>query len=280
MPEKHHNIYKRFGPLLFACLMAVTVACRVPIIPTHEGSLGTDSSGSEGFSTVMSVSSSSSGITTRNSYPPTTNSGADPSATATIGMTLPSVTEITTKGQMGTSTKTAKSSTSSQTTIIARITTSAETTTEKPGRPITRANMVAMINEERARIGNNVRVSYGDATLQKIADIRAEEQIRLFGHDRPMPCPGCDYCNGEKDCIATESFWIRAAYGEIYSAGGCALKGLQPEWTVEEFLENIKSAPGHYNQMFKATWTRFAYGQTAWGTAGLNGAYMYFNYGR
>jgi hypothetical protein len=136
-----------------------------------------------------------------------------------------------------------------------------------------------MINEERARIGNNVRVSYGDATLQKIADIRANEQLRLFGHRRPMPCPGCDYCYGEKECIATESFWIRITYGEEYSQGGCALRGAQPEWTVEDFLENIKSSSGHYNQMFNAMWTKFAYGQTAWGTAGLNGAYIYFNYG-
>jgi hypothetical protein len=135
-----------------------------------------------------------------------------------------------------------------------------------------------MINEERARIGNGVRVSYGDATLQKIANIRANEQLRLFGHTRPMPCPGCDYCHGEKDCLANEGTWIYQTYGDKYAKGGLA-GGVERGWTVEDFLAYVKKSPSHYNQMFKATWTRFAYGQTAWGTLNLDDAYIYFNYG-
>lgn len=134
-----------------------------------------------------------------------------------------------------------------------------------------------MINEERARIGNTVRVSYGDATLQKIADIRTKEQERLFGHTRPLPCPGCDYCHGEKDCLATEAFWIIQTYGEKYAQGGCACRGIPTSWTVEELLEYIKTSPGHYNQMFKAVWTKFAYGTHP---SGLSSNYIYFNYGR
>lgn len=130
-----------------------------------------------------------------------------------------------------------------------------------------------MINEERARIGNNVRVLYGDAILQKIADIRAEEQLRLFGHRRPMPCPGCDYCCGEKECISNENFWISATYGEEYAAGGwCG--GFVDLWTVEDFLEHVKTSPGHYNQMFNATWTTCAYGISS------ENLYMYISYGR
>jgi uncharacterized protein YkwD len=135
-----------------------------------------------------------------------------------------------------------------------------------------------MINEERARIGNNVRVSYGDATLQKIANIRANEQVRLFGHTRPMPCPGCDYCHGEKECISAENMWIQETYGKKYRGGGwCGgyIGAMNPaDATVENFLAFVKTSPGHYDQMFKGTWTKFAYGISP------ENLFMYISYGR
>ncbi len=216
--------------------------------------------------------------TTSENLPKTVTASPKDSTTMTVPVTVKPTQKRTTESKIiATTTTTAILTTATAFTTVTPATTT--TATKKSGRPITKANMVAMINEERARIGNNVRVSYGDATLQKIADIRANEQLRLFGHRRPMPCPGCDYCYGEKECLSNEAGWIIQTYGKEYNAGGCVVKGIQPEWTIEVFLENIKSSSGHYNQMFKATWTKFAYGQTAWGTAGLTGAYLYFNYG-
>ncbi len=72
--------------------------------------------------------------------------------------------------------------------------------------------------------------------------------------------------------------WIMATYGEKYCQGAwCGT--IRPDWTVEDFRDFVKTSSGHYNQMFKATWTKFAYDQTAWGTYGLGGAYMYISYG-
>lgn len=189
------------------------------------------------------------------------------------------VTATTTVASARTKSTTTKAQTTKQsetTTVKTKTSTTtqqAPTTTKKAERPITHQNMVDMINEERARIGNKVKVSYGDATLQKIASIRAFEQERLFGHMRPMPCPGCDYCKGEKECIADEQAWIYNTYGEKYAKGGLA-SGYHPYgWTVEEFREHVKTSPGHYDQMFKATWTRFAYDFSE------QDLYIYFNYG-
>ncbi len=200
--------------------------------------------------------------------------------------TSTSTTEMPTTTNSKTTSTTQKQTTTTKKTTVTTTTkppsTTTTTTTQpsstKPqGRPINHKNMVDMINEERARIGNTVRVSYGDATLQKIADIRTKEQERLFGHTRPMPCPGCDYCHGEKDCIAAENVWISETYGDKYRMGGCACRGIPTSWTVEDLLEYIKTSPGHYNQMFKATWTKFAYGTHP---SGLSSNYIYFNYGR
>lgn len=211
--------------------------------------------------------------------PTTTEKKTQPSITQSKTTVKPTETKKTTKPTTKPTTKKTEKPTTKQTepkpTETQPPTT---TTTKKVGRPITKANMVAMINEERARIGNPVKVSYGDATQQKIADIRAEEQKRLRGHTRPMPCPGCDYCHGEKECISNESGWIYNAYGEKYSKGSWA-GGIRKGWTVEDFLEFVKTSPGHYNQLFRGSWTKFAFSQTAWGTLNLNDAYFYISCG-
>ena len=190
------------------------------------------------------------------------------------------VTATTTVASTRTKSTTTKAQTTKQsetTTVKTKTSTTtqqAPTTTKKAERPITHQNMVDMINEERARIGNKVKVSYGDATHQKIATIRANELDRLLSHMRPMPCPGCDYCKGEKECIENESAWIYNTYGEKYQAGSL-VSGYHPYgWTVEGFLAHVKTSPGHYDQMFRATWTRFAYDISQGGLG------FYVSYGR
>lgn len=224
---------------------------------------------------------------TTNEYMTTKITTSKATTTATQATTTSKESSNTTVKQTTTITKKPSTTTTKQTTTTSKepsTTTKKQTTTTttsnpptQQGRPINHKNMVDMINEERARIGNSVRVSYGDATLQKIATIRTKEQERLFGHTRPMPCPGCDYCHGEKDCIATEAIWIMETYGQKYSAGGYAGRGIPTTWTVEEFLAFVKTSPGHYNQMFKANWTKFAYDTYPYT---MNTIYIYFNYGR
>jgi hypothetical protein len=92
-----------------------------------------------------------------------------------------------------------------------------------------------------------------------------------------MPCPGCDYCHGEKDCIANESGWIYNTYGEQYAQGACCIGAGGKFYTVEDFLESIKNWPSHYNQMFKAPWTRFAVGE---GKQSEYSSSYYFSYGK
>lgn len=207
----------------------------------------------------------------------TTSTTTTESPTTTNSKTTSTTQKQTTTVKQTTTTKKITATTTTKPPSTTTTTTTQPSSTKPQGRPINHKNMVDMINEERARIGNTVRVSYGDATLQKIADIRTKEQERLFGHTRPMPCPGCDYCHGEKDCIAAENVWISETYGDKYRMGSCACRGIPTSWTVEELLEYIKTSPGHYNQMFKAAWTKFAYGTHP---SGLSSNYMYFNYGR
>lgn len=272
MTLKRLNTCKWFGLFLLFCLTTAIIACRVLIVPPPEGSTSAETTGAVDYTSTTRFKSD---FMTSAQHSRRTSAKHDDwaSTSVTPAMPLPTFTAITTNGTATASTTAAKSSVTRKTTITETIMTSAKTTPTKQGRPFTRANLVAMINEERARIGNNVRVLYGDAILQKIADIRAEEQLRLFGHRRPMPCPGCDYCYGEKECISNENFWISATYGEEYAAGGwCG--GFVDLWTVEDFLEHVKTSPGHYNQMFNATWTTCAYGISS------ENLYMYISYGR
>jgi uncharacterized protein YkwD len=296
MTRKRHTAYKRIGLCLIACLLGVTIACQKLVTPPPEEPTTVDMTASVEHTTTRfeskepesptstysdstepeSESSELNTVTTAPTKPPTTIVKVTTSLTQTTTTTTSKKpTTTTTKTKKKTTTTTTTKPTTSTTTTM----TTTTTTTKKTGRPITKANLVAMINEERARIGNSVRVSYGDATLQKIANIRAEEQLRLFGHTRPMPCPGCDYCHGEKDCISAENLWIKLTYGDKYAQGGLA-GGVERGWTVEDFLAYVKKSSGHYDQMFKAKWTKFAYGQTAWGTLNLDDAYIYFNYGK
>ena len=292
MTRKRHTAYKRIGLCLIACLLGVTIACQKLVTPPPEEPTTVDTTASVEHTTTRfeskepesptstcsdstepeSESPELTTVTTAPTKPPTTIvkvTTKPPITTTTAAQTVKTTPKSTTTTKRKTTT-TKKTTTTTTTTMT---TTTTTTTTKTQGRPITKANLVAMINEERARIGNSVRVSYGDATLQKIANIRAEEQLRLFGHTRPMPCPGCDYCHGEKDCISAENLWIKLTYGEKYSQGSwCG--GYIDHWTVEDFLAHVKKSSGHYSQMFKATWTKLAFGLSS------ENLYMYISYGK
>lgn len=244
-----------------------------PAIPTEIITLTTTTTTAQSSS---KTSSSMDDLTTKITTSTSTTTTEMPTTT-NPKTTVTTTQKQTTTAKQTTTTKKTTVTTTTKPPSTTTTTTTQPSSTKPQGRPINHKNMVDMINEERARIGNTVRVSYGDATLQKIADIRTKEQERLFGHTRPLPCPGCDYCHGEKDCLATEAFWIIQTYGEKYAQGGCACRGIPTSWTVEELLEYIKTSPGHYNQMFKAVWTKFAYGTHP---SGLSSNYIYFNYGR
>ena len=208
-------------------------------------------------------------LTTSASESRTTTTTTSTKATTPKSTPKPTTRTITTTKSTPKPTTTKKSATTTTTTTT--------TATTKAKRPFTPANLVAMINEERARVGNSVRVSYGDATQQKIANIRAKELLRLFSHTRPMPCPGCDYCQGEKDCIANERGWIYNTYGGQYAQGSCCISDGGKFYTVEDCLDYIKTSSAHYNQMFKASWTRFAIGE---GVRNEYSSSYYFSYGK
>lgn len=141
-------------------------------------------------------------------------------------------------------------------------------------RALTRTNLIAIINEERARAGNAVKVYYGDMILQKISDVRAKEQIRLFGATRPIPCSGCDYCHGSKQCITNETQWIKETYGVKYAHGSYAGKGATA--TVDDFMARIRQNSAVYNLMIKGSWNRFTFSTSE----GNGTTYLYLSYGK